>query len=338
MSHQAEIGNAHKRESGKKSDKPLVSIIIPTYNRAHLIGETLDSILAQTYPHWECIIVDDGSTDRTDEVVQQYLKKDRRFFYYQRPLERPKGANACRNYGFEMSKGEYINWFDSDDLMVEENLYEKVWGITKSNVDFVIGNSINFGNIYFKKKRTYDLNYDLPISATNFIANLTTWITNDVLIKKTSVSIPFREELSFGQEVLFFAELLLMGKTGKFIKKDLAFRRVNPNSIQTQLLSKKNQINLPIQRFQYELKFMQYLSIYDEFIKNSLERSLIRAVRFSSMTRKQLLNERMQLVSLLYKWKGFYSATLYLLWLVIYLLSGRGYLLIKKINNEIKQG
>lgn len=52
--------------------EPLVSIIIPTFNRAHLIGETLDSIIAQTYTHWECIVVDDGSTDNTEEIMNSY--------------------------------------------------------------------------------------------------------------------------------------------------------------------------------------------------------------------------------------------------------------------------
>jgi glycosyltransferase involved in cell wall biosynthesis len=95
---------------------PLVSIIIPTHNRAHLIGETLDSILAQTYQNWECIIVDDGSTDNTASVLKSYNNKDVRFQYHKRPLNRRKGPNSCRNYGFENSKGYYINWFDSDDL------------------------------------------------------------------------------------------------------------------------------------------------------------------------------------------------------------------------------
>jgi len=97
--------------------KALISIIIPTYNRAHLIGATLDSILAQTYTHWECLVIDDGSSDSTSVLMKAYLDKDRRFSYYQRPEHLPKGANACRNYGFEKSKGEYINWFDSDDVM-----------------------------------------------------------------------------------------------------------------------------------------------------------------------------------------------------------------------------
>lgn len=96
--------------------RPLVSIIIPVYNRAHLIRETLDSILKQTYSNWECIVVDDCSTDNTPKILNEYAQKDSRFQYYQRPAGKTKGPNACRNYGFEKSKGDFINWFDSDDL------------------------------------------------------------------------------------------------------------------------------------------------------------------------------------------------------------------------------
>lgn len=104
----------------------LVSIIIPTYNRAHLIGETLESVLKQTYTNWECIIVDDGSSDNTDEVVDEFLKKDSRFKYYHRPDEHLPGGNGARNYGFKKSKGEFINWFDSDDLMKEKFIEQKL--------------------------------------------------------------------------------------------------------------------------------------------------------------------------------------------------------------------
>lgn len=97
--------------------KPLVSIIIPTYNRAHLIGETLDSVLAQTYINWECIIVDDRSTDDTKEVIDSYLYGDVRFSYFKRPEKYFKGASSCRNYGFEKSQGKYIQWIDDDDMI-----------------------------------------------------------------------------------------------------------------------------------------------------------------------------------------------------------------------------
>src|SRR5690606_34809029 len=101
---------------------PLVSIIIPTYNRAHLISETLDSVLAQTYTNWECIVVDDGSTDATEALLHDYMEKDKRFQYHKRPVNHLPGGNGARNYGFNQSQGEFIQWFDSDDLMVSEKL------------------------------------------------------------------------------------------------------------------------------------------------------------------------------------------------------------------------
>lgn len=114
--------------------KALVSIIIPTYNRASLIGETLDSVLEQTYPNWECIVVDDGSTDNTEEVVEVFKKKDPRFNFLVRPDNRPKGASACRNFGLFNAKGNYIIFLDSDDLLLNFCLKNRVSKI-EENID-----------------------------------------------------------------------------------------------------------------------------------------------------------------------------------------------------------
>ncbi|SOC78568.1 Glycosyltransferase involved in cell wall bisynthesis [Salinimicrobium sediminis] len=104
---------------------PLVSIIVPTYNRCAFLGETMDSILVQQYSNWECIIVDDGSTDYTKELVDFYCSKDERIKYFKRPDSLTNGANNCRNYGFAMSIGDYINWFDDDDVMLPDFLSER---------------------------------------------------------------------------------------------------------------------------------------------------------------------------------------------------------------------
>ncbi len=117
---------------------PLVSIIIPSFNRAELIGKTLESVLIQDYTNWECIIVDDGSTDNTMSVVQEYVDKDDRFQLHKRPPESPKGANACRNYGFELSKGAFINWLDSDDLFSRDKISSQITSVSNESYDRVV--------------------------------------------------------------------------------------------------------------------------------------------------------------------------------------------------------
>ncbi|RXP52576.1 glycosyltransferase family 2 protein [Lutibacter sp. HS1-25] len=116
---------------------PLISIIIPTYNRAHLIGETLDTVSAQTYTNWECIVIDDGSTDATAELLEDYCKKDVRFQYYKRPMIGLKGPSSCRNYGYKMSKGKFVTWFDDDDLMYPSALKDRI-ELFEINTDVVI--------------------------------------------------------------------------------------------------------------------------------------------------------------------------------------------------------
>lgn len=93
----------------------MFSIVIPTYNRATIIARTLDSILAQTYQDWECLIVDDFSTDNTRELIEEYEQKDNRFHYVLN--ERKKGAQGARNTGIYHAKSEWIEFFDSDDIM-----------------------------------------------------------------------------------------------------------------------------------------------------------------------------------------------------------------------------
>lgn len=142
----------------------LISLIIPTYNRAHLISETLDSILMQTYKNWECIVVDDGSTDNTADILAKYIERDNRFQYHKRPQERPKGPNACRNYGFEVSKGEYVKWFDSDDLLVlnafevSSDFFSKLPDLIVSSLEFIDFNKkkIEKKHVFFSENTIQD--------------------------------------------------------------------------------------------------------------------------------------------------------------------------------------
>ncbi len=95
-------------------NNPKISVIIPTYNRAHLIGGTINGVINQTYTDWELLIVDDGSTDNTKEVVSEFVKNDKRIKYL--PQEKNSGCPSVpRNVGVDNALGEYVAFLDSDD-------------------------------------------------------------------------------------------------------------------------------------------------------------------------------------------------------------------------------
>jgi glycosyltransferase involved in cell wall biosynthesis len=99
---------------------PKVSVIIPTYNRAQLLKEAIDSVLAQTYKNFELIVVDDNSIDNTKDVVEGYIKNFQNIRY---ALNRhKKGAGGARNTGIESASGEWVAFLDSDDLWREDKL------------------------------------------------------------------------------------------------------------------------------------------------------------------------------------------------------------------------
>ena len=117
---------------------PIISILIPVYNREKVIAETLDSLIAQSFENWECILVDDGSRDNTLPIIGDYVKKDERFKCFKRPNHRKSGGCGARNYAFEKSQGQYIKWLDSDDIL-QPLLLEKEIKIFQQfpDVDFV---------------------------------------------------------------------------------------------------------------------------------------------------------------------------------------------------------
>lgn len=107
---------------------PSISIIIPTFNRANVLRRVLESVRKQTYSEWECLVVDDGSTDNTSEIVSSYIGFDERFKFYTNT--RRKGAQGARNEGILKAEGEWVLLFDSDDYLFPSYLEKMVSMIT----------------------------------------------------------------------------------------------------------------------------------------------------------------------------------------------------------------
>ena len=117
----------------------LVSVIMPSYNTAKFISETIESVLAQTYPNWELIIADDCSTDDTDAVVRPYLA-DGRIRYMKN--EKNSGAAVSRNRALREAKGKWIAFLDSDDLWLPEKLEKQIAFMEQNNCRFSYTNYI----------------------------------------------------------------------------------------------------------------------------------------------------------------------------------------------------
>ena len=159
---------------------PTVSVIIPTYNRAHLVARAIQSVLNQTYKDFELIIVDDGSTDNTEDIIKEFQKKDERIKYIKH--DKNRGGSAARNTGIKAARGNFIAFLDSDDEYLSYKL-EKNVNILKnanSNVSIVYSNILIIDNkIKFKGiKKGISGNIYNNILLTNFIH------LNSVLVKR----------------------------------------------------------------------------------------------------------------------------------------------------------
>ena len=115
-------------------EKGLISVITPTYNCANFIGETIESVQAQTYQQWEMIIVDDRSTDNTKEIVEEYVKADDRIKYT--CLEENSGAAVARTTAMELANGEYMAFLDSDDIWSEDKLEKQLSFMKEQDIAF----------------------------------------------------------------------------------------------------------------------------------------------------------------------------------------------------------
>ena len=235
-----------------------VSIIIPNYNRAHLILHTLKSIKNQDYLNWECLIIDDHSADNSIEVISGFIKDDKRYSLYIRPKNRSKGANACRNYGFELSEGFYVQWFDSDDIMLHNHLHSLIQAIRNNEADFAVGDSYNFieGKGLIGKPYNFDRQESI-INASNFGKQAIGWITDDFLGKREILKkIKFNESLSDGDEYNLFTQLLHENNNGVFVNTILSYRRLHRQTL-------SNREGLSDMEYYIKIATIKYLTFQD---------------------------------------------------------------------------
>lgn len=217
---------------------PLVSIIVPCYNQAKFLPETLDSVLAQTYKNWECIIVNDGSVDNTEQIAIHYCNKDIRFKYIK---QENQGLAQTRNNGIKASNGYYILPLDADDKIGETYLEIAVHRFTDyPETTLVYCNAELFGTI--------NQPWDLPdYNYSDFIWRNSIFCT--AMYKKTDYDKTkgYNPNMKYGFEDWDFWLSLLNEESVVYrINKTLFFYRQKNNSMTTTTLNNIEEIYMTI--------------------------------------------------------------------------------------------
>ena len=165
-------------------DKNLVSVVIPTYNASNFLIRAIQSVVNQTYKNWELIIVDDGSTDHTRQIVEEFQKKDSRIKYF---FQNNKGQGAARNLGIKIANGAYIAFLDSDDEFYENKL-ERVMSyfVKDKNIAFIYSDASIIGDNLYQKRRSevvtpYSGKIYIKLLFNNFITTSTVVVKKEVL-------------------------------------------------------------------------------------------------------------------------------------------------------------
>lgn len=205
-----------------------ISVIIPCYNQAHFLDETLHSVLNQTYSDWECIIVNDGSPDNMEAVAKVWTDKDPRFVYVSKPNG---GLSSARNAGLAVAKGEYVQFLDSDDILGNEKFEISVKLSEENGSDIVITDFKRFKKTMSKLKRAF---CDLSKQEFSFESILLKWdvvytipIHCGFFKKALLENVTFSETLKAKEDWKFWIDVFRKNPKVSYANSVMAYYRVH---------------------------------------------------------------------------------------------------------------
>jgi glycosyltransferase involved in cell wall biosynthesis len=319
---------------------PLVSVIIPAYNAAQYIAEAIYSALNQTYKELEVIVVDDGSTDGTSDIIQGI--NDSRLILIK---QHNKGGSAARNHGLEAAKGEYIKFLDADDVLYPDTIEKQIKESEHLGKNDIIFGDFNFINSKGQITETHSfkdqelLSHD-PI--TFFLANWKILISCPLHKKKYLQSIGgFDEKLPFGQEADLHFRLALKGYSFIHREGPVFFYRshVNDSRISANRLKKNRDLWAMVYGLDKRIKLlMERNGSLNDSQKEYFSRSFFGLARKSFLQSNKAEGKYYLSRSKQYsknKLPPFKRTTL---WGLFYLISGSvlGYSLLEKLIRRIR--
>ncbi len=213
----------------------MISIIIPVYNTAKYLDQCLESVLEQSYTDWECIVVDDGSTDNSGAICDNWGERDNRFVIIH---QKNQGVSAARNHGLERSKGEYICFIDSDDWVEPMYLSHLYYGMKNNEeVDMVVSGFISEGDksefIKPQKKQIIKLR---PEGTKDLMVNINLLYGPCFILYCSSIiydnHLQFPIDVDFGEDTIFNYNYLRHVQGITFITEaDYHYRMLQTNSL-----------------------------------------------------------------------------------------------------------
>lgn len=226
---------------------PIVSIIIPTFNRLDFLEETIASVRAQDFGDWECIIVDDGSTHENVQKIKYFIGDDSRFKFFDRPDHLDKGGNYCRNFGIEVSRGKWIQFLDSDDILPPQKISLQIKEVeVKTDVLFCPyaylvekGGDTRIRSLSIP---AYKDKYHKGIQLLEDLGRFSSFLPNhSYLIKREILNFSgfWNTDLKSNQDGEFFCRVLLSAQEIKFVSKTLVYYRIHFGERQSSLSNKE---------------------------------------------------------------------------------------------------
>lgn len=240
----------------------LVSIIVPVYNTEKYIRQCLDSILNQTYQNFECLLINDGSSDNSADICREYVAKDTRFRYFEKENG---GVSSARNLGIECSGGAYITFIDSDDWVDSDYLEVLYSALIEEQADIAVSTYKKF-NIsdncwYFHSFQVkYDRKVFTNIELIDELVDLDSFdfsyrFVSGKLVNKTSLKkIRFNELTTLGEDMEFWFKLYLISARIVYVNRDSYIYRVSDCSRHVSLEKFRSDL-------QQYLNFLTFLSI-----------------------------------------------------------------------------
>ncbi len=212
-----------------KTGTPLISVIVPVYNLEKYLVRCIESIIGQTYKNLEIILIDDGSTDTSGQIIDEFKKKDNRI----KVIHKENGGESnARNTGLRMATGEYIAFCDCDDWM-DLDMYETLaWELNQENIDMAasgwyketdsssqeIRNALPVNSQVFGREELLKYLY-MRDSYRGFAYMWDKLYKREILKDKDGNWILFREDLRLGGDVLYLAEVALNVKRAKYVDR-----------------------------------------------------------------------------------------------------------------------